>query len=238
MPSQPFPYKIPYIYHIGFNWSSGNHLAADMAIQLSPGIWQGLKGRGVTLGWARWPHNCWNCKVLQNIHQQHCNCHWHHHHHQWPPEADVDDGVVRLAPHGGPLVVREVVHLGHHHSEVGDDDSWSLNSTDAYFHRFGIFPIIAKVIKLESQLSILYKCKRHIRAICKDGVDDGLGMTSSSDSEDPPMDIGWQWLWSLCRGERFLLLFGKVPIKAIIHIGPDHSFCKIIKVAELAFIIL
>ena len=97
-------------YCVGFNWSIGNPIAADMAIQLLPGIWQDLKGRGVTLGWARWPHNCWNCKVLQNIHHRHCHC--HHHHFQWTPEADVDDGVVRLAPHGRPLVVREEVHLG------------------------------------------------------------------------------------------------------------------------------
>ena len=32
-------------------------------------------------------------------------------HDQGPPEADVDDGVVRLAPHRRPLVMREVVHL-------------------------------------------------------------------------------------------------------------------------------
>ena len=41
-----------------------------------------------------------------------------------PPEANVDDGVVRLAPHRGPLVMREVVHL----KKLMDDGSGSLLS--------------------------------------------------------------------------------------------------------------
>ena len=47
---------------------------------------------------------------------------WRHQHHQGPPEADVDDGVVRLAPHRGPLVMREVVHL----KKLMDDGSGSF----------------------------------------------------------------------------------------------------------------
>ena len=102
-PPSPYLTKFPK-YCIGSSWFIGN--------QLLPGIWQDLKGRGVTLGWARWPRNCWNCKVLQNIRHRHRHRHCHHHHYQRPPEADVDDGVVRLTPHGSPLVVREEVHLG------------------------------------------------------------------------------------------------------------------------------
>ena len=35
-----------------------------------------------------------------------------------PPKSYVDNGVVRLAPHGCPLVVREIVHLHRQHVNI------------------------------------------------------------------------------------------------------------------------